>query len=744
MIMYYSAQKTIREEILTSNASNLNQFINIIDMELGNMTEKATQILSSTIVREQVFYNYSIADRSSGFEVYEVKNYLDDIPRDDFSDVFVYFKGNDRIISAEKSSLSSQEYYQTYYQQAFNNLLDSRNNYDTFYSALTPDTLVPHLISFGQEQTTPSLGVVLSQNTTNSLQKGEVTAVLIFQPELLERLLQNALFLSQGSILIFDNENHLLVSSDSNELDIDLSSYTDRDKICYDTIHGQEYILQFFSSKILNCSYVSAISSKVFWEKLYGLRTMSLISILLSMMISIVLSWMLARRSYSPISSIVHTIRNNSDFQYDFKKKSELDFIREVLMNSFSENDLLSSRIENSNNNLLDDFLLHAMQGTLAQYNYFEKEFENIRIHFISDSFCILLVNIDSVNEEITGSLNSDGGQRTLSLIIMNIMLELCGKSHRGFVLNLMSNVYAVVLNFSQNTLPADKLDGALDIGQSFQSFIKQYFNITSTISVSYPTEGIYNINNAYRQALEAMEYRYLIGKGSLIPYKDITEKKFTYNNSFNSKNTQILIQYVKENNQEDISTIVNGIIDNSILDNNSSLRVIECFKYDLINTINKIIFEIGAVDFEKEKGFLSSLINAETFDEFKVALKSALWHLRIYWEESKEQFTICDKAEALIHNCYMDVNLNNSIIADKLNISPSYLSKLFKNQKNISLLDYLYQVRLSYAKTFLKETNLTVEEIAAKTGFISNSSLTKTFKKYEGITPGSYRKLSQ
>ena len=81
-------------------------------------------------------------------------------------------------------------------------------------------------------------------------------------------------------------------------------------------------------------------------------------------------------------------------------------------------------------------------------------------------------------------------------------------------------------------------------------------------------------------------------------------------------------------------------------------------------------------------------------------------------------------------------------MIADKLNISPSYLSKMFKNEKNVSLLDYLYKVRLSYAKKYLRETDLTVEEIALKTGFISNSALIKAFKKYEGVTPGSYRRL--
>ena len=744
LILYTNAQKTIHEEILTSNANHLNQFVNIIDIELSNMVEKTSQILSSGVIRKQVLYHSAVTSPSSGYEIYEIKKYLDDYPQDDFADVFVYFRRSDRIISAERSSLSSQEYYETYYREAYDNLMDSDKNYEAFLSALKPDTLVPHLVALGQEQTTPSLGAVLSMNYSNAKRQGDVTAVLVLKPELLEQLIQNAMYQNESSIMIYDNNNRLLVTSGSEEPELDLSDYTgSSDNIYYDTINGEDYILQFFSSKVLNCTYVSLISSDTFWEKLNGMRTISMISIILSMLVSIVLSWMLARRSYSPIDSIVHTIRNKSDFQYDFQKKNELDFIKEVIVNTFTENDMLSSKIKDSSNNLFEDFLLHAMQGTLSNNKYFEQELEQLKYHFRSDSFSILLVNIDSVNEAVVGPADNNDGQHILSFIVENILLELCSEYHQGFIINLLPKVYAVVLNYSLNVPPEGSHRDALEIGHTFQSFIRQHFDIVTTISVSGMAEGIYDLNNAYRQAVSAMEYRYLTGKGSVISYSDITLKKFTYNNSFNSKNTQILIHYVKENIQQDITGIINEIISNSMIDHNSSLSVIECFKYDLINTVNKIIFEIGAVELEKKNNYISSLIHADTFQEFQEILKTTLIQLKKYREESKEQFTICDKAEELIHKAYMDINLNNSIIADKLNISPSYLSKLFKNQKNISLLDYLYQVRLSYAKKFLRETNLTVEEIAAKTGFISNSALTKAFKKYEGITPGSYRRLT-
>ncbi|HML48678.1 MAG TPA: helix-turn-helix domain-containing protein, partial [Clostridia bacterium] len=96
------------------------------------------------------------------------------------------------------------------------------------------------------------------------------------------------------------------------------------------------------------------------------------------------------------------------------------------------------------------------------------------------------------------------------------------------------------------------------------------------------------------------------------------------------------------------------------------------------------------------------------------------------------------------IESNHMDYTLNNNIIADRLNISSGYLSKMFRLQYGMSMMDCLYHLRINRAKHFLRETRLTIDEIAEKTGFVSASALIKMFKKYEGVTPGIYRKLTE
>ena len=77
--------------------------------------------------------------------------------------------------------------------------------------------------------------------------------------------------------------------------------------------------------------------------------------------------------------------------------------------------------------------------------------------------------------------------------------------------------------------------------------------------------------------------------------------------------------------------------------------------------------------------------------------------------------------------------------IADALNVSRSYLSRLFKEAHGITIVEYILNVRLSHAVRLLFETDLSATEIASKTGFNNSNYFFKKFKEKYGITPIQY-----
>lgn len=92
----------------------------------------------------------------------------------------------------------------------------------------------------------------------------------------------------------------------------------------------------------------------------------------------------------------------------------------------------------------------------------------------------------------------------------------------------------------------------------------------------------------------------------------------------------------------------------------------------------------------------------------------------------------------------YLQSNYANEInftqIASDYNFSASYLTKIFKEHTGTSPIKYLIEYRIKTAKSLLKDTNLTVKEIAEKTGFVDQFYFSKCFKNYCGLTPSQYK----
>lgn len=80
--------------------------------------------------------------------------------------------------------------------------------------------------------------------------------------------------------------------------------------------------------------------------------------------------------------------------------------------------------------------------------------------------------------------------------------------------------------------------------------------------------------------------------------------------------------------------------------------------------------------------------------------------------------------------------------IAEQLNYSFYYLSKVFKNYTGTTFSEYLTQYRVEKAKELLNSGELSVKEIAYATGFNSQGYFAKIFRKYTGISPSEYKKM--
>lgn len=92
-----------------------------------------------------------------------------------------------------------------------------------------------------------------------------------------------------------------------------------------------------------------------------------------------------------------------------------------------------------------------------------------------------------------------------------------------------------------------------------------------------------------------------------------------------------------------------------------------------------------------------------------------------------------------LIHREYRH-DLGLETLAEKVYLSPNYLSRLFKKETGTSIVKYMTAYRLEKACELLRQTNMKIVDISGEVGYANFSYFCSIFRNYYGTTPAKYR----
>lgn len=79
--------------------------------------------------------------------------------------------------------------------------------------------------------------------------------------------------------------------------------------------------------------------------------------------------------------------------------------------------------------------------------------------------------------------------------------------------------------------------------------------------------------------------------------------------------------------------------------------------------------------------------------------------------------------------------------ITNNCAVSQGYLSRIFKRQFNVSVMEYLHMRKINIAKSYFCFTDLSITDVSFKLGYNESSYFSKVFKKYENITIYKYKR---
>ncbi|WP_148222323.1 helix-turn-helix domain-containing protein [Caldicellulosiruptor hydrothermalis] len=308
----------------------------------------------------------------------------------------------------------------------------------------------------------------------------------------------------------------------------------------------------------------------------------------------------------------------------------------------------------------------------------------------------------------------------------------------------------AIILGSAENNINLDSVKEVLERGKKF---IERNFSVYFTLGVSEIKDNINCLPKCYKEAKEALKLKYAFGGNKIYSYKEVgssTEhSKYIY---LPIEIENIIINNITTGDVEGTKQVMEKLFYDYFTFLSYQPNLQRLFLMQLFTLYLKVIYMIGKKDDVTLSTTLLDYINEieqDDVDKAKAnldAIKEKFIALARNINEvtNKSGSHLISRVIKFIDDNYCDPNLSLTYISDKFNISPQYLSTIFKEKVGMNLSDYIFQLRISKAKELLINTDKSVNEICQLIGYTHVSSFIKAFKKTEGISPAKYRSVYQ
>lgn len=139
----------------------------------------------------------------------------------------------------------------------------------------------------------------------------------------------------------------------------------------------------------------------------------------------------------------------------------------------------------------------------------------------------------------------------------------------------------------------------------------------------------------------------------------------------------------------------------------------------------------------------LESLVRRSDLDDF-----FRQWFDRFEEElqrcKAEKNRAIAEQIKQVVEIEYANPNLCLQFLADKVHLSVSYVSKVFKDCEGVSVSDYCLGIRMGKAAELLGQSDIPVKDIASSVGFSNENYFYAVFRKQRGLTPTEFRRRTR
>jgi AraC-like DNA-binding protein len=558
-------------------------------------------------------------------------------------------------------------------------------------------------------------------------------------------LVQDVQLGERRRVLVLDDRGVVVASSNPSEAGTRLYSpelyqYWEHPQEPAPDIHlgGVAYQVSMERSTFNGWTYLALTEKSLLTGKSQRIRTLTWTTVAVLVALWVLVALLGAKQLYRPIQRLV------SQFSGDGRGGKQagdgleaLDsFIRHVVMT----NDRLQHRLNEQLPYMKETVVQQLLRGEFDDRDIREKT-EQYGFPLHGSRFIVCLVDIDEFGRFREMYREKD---RSLILYALRKMCEeLCEQEHGFSCMTAMLLPGQIALVIGTDSSGAEAEDRVKQAVGQINGKVRQYFQFTVTVALSRPVKGYRGIGEAYQQALELLGYRLLLGHDQLIAGRDL-EPSVQQSRATLMQRLKRIVAGIAQGDLEDAEAGLNEMVRLVPLYVRNSETVLGLFAY-LIGELDVLLQEYG-IDpktlFPEDP--YKELYAKKSLDEVKLWLTQTVFpavsaHMESLRDSRRK--SIVRQAVDYIHEHY-DADLSLQHVAERFGLSPSQLSRSFKEETDVHFGDYLIRYRMEKARELLVHTDMPIKDISDKLRYTSVQNFTRIFKQTAGMPPGQYRKL--
>ncbi len=590
----------------------------------------------------------------------------------------------------------------------------------------------------GDNQTRGSNVSVIMSYPFNS-DNPEVYFEVHFQKEKLERLIQTQeKWISRTAIIHTDGS--VISQSDTAELNLNTLNEVilTKSEGAFSAYNDQQAVSFVRSEYDSSWYYISWVDLKTLLKPAETLRILSIGFVLFFLLVGAFVSYYLSRRLYTPILEIRNRLQAHQSFIPPdgveiVQDGNDFDMIKRFSKLLISEHKEMSQWVKGALPIVQEDFITQILLGEYRDnlsIDYYSKE-----IAFpceIKAARTVLVIEYHyyaHVLEQLS--------ETSKSFLLVELK-EKIGKqiSDQMWLSQTRADVLACVWHHD-----LDNSSDAAEIARQIKQVLEPYMTyFKSTIGIGRTVQEISELHSSYQYGLAMLKQKSLNAEVEICSEDDAWEDRAQMDSFLSSEEVNRIANMYKAQEYERLLQSVLYLLELGQRKQAGAMQM-KSLCADVLNTWIRSV-EIGRNDFNISlySGLFESLNRCQTWDE----LKQHFEHIHSLLFKASFSMNRSDQFAEVVQyiNEHYQEELSIEWFAGTMNMSVSHFSRTFKEAVGEKYMEYITKYRLSMAKKLLNETDMKIEEIAERVGYLGSNAFIRMFRKYEGITPGKYRNV--